>query len=510
MELKKQCLEAFEAVGTITLTQEETAETIVPDYCPDIARIVRTDGRIYLHSRQMRDGKAEISGTVRIGVLYTPDGEKGLRTLEFAMPFTVESDRGSFPQCRSLNAEAELAALETRLLNPRKVFTRCKLLCRVTGYQKTQLLFGTDLEAEEKLCVEKKLSSQKIVFLKSISEKDFSFTDDIGISQGREGAAELLSGNIHPVVTETKTVGNKLIVKGCFRIGILYRDTAGKCTSFETELPFSQVMETETGTEDVSADVRVQLTGADLQISGDDPEGHQITVTLYLHAAALLYQEQEITILEDLYSTAYNTSYDAAALELTSFREGMQRRQTVREVLEVGVVAESVLSIGAQCGAVTAGKEGRNTVLRTPVTIRALYLDEGGAVLCAERAIEVSCYLELPEDCRVSAEAFCAGEMQGSIGERGIEVRFPVDFSVRTEGKVRRVCISAVRLDREEPKDIVSAPSLVLRCLNRQEKLWDLAKRYHTTVEAILSANGLESEGEIPYDKLLLIPKKRA
>lgn len=509
MELKKQCLDAFEAAGTITLTQEETAETIVPDYCPDIARIVHSDGRIYLHSRQMREGKAEISGTVRISVLYTPDGEKGLRTLEFAMPFTAESDRGSFLQCRTLSAEAELATLETRLLNPRKVFTRGKIICHVTGYQKTQLLFGTDIEAEEKLCIEKKLINQKIVLLKSMPEKDFSFTDEILISQGREGAAELLFANIHPLIADAKAVGNKLILKGSFRIGILYRDTAGKCASFETELPFSQVMETEAGTEDVSADVRVQLTGADLQISGDDPDGRQIAVTLYLHGTALLYREQEITLLEDIYSTAYNTSYDATALELTSFREMMQRRQTVREVLEIGVVAESVLSLSAQCGTVTAGKEGRNTVLRAPVIIRALYLDEGGAVLCAERTIEVACHLELPEDCSVHADAFCAGEIQGSIGERGIEVRFPVDFAIRTEGKVRRVCISAARLDREEPKDTASAPSLVLRCLTRQEKLWDLAKRYHTTIDSILAANGLENEGEIPYDKLLLIPKKR-
>ena len=69
MELKKSCLDAFEASGTIVLTQEETAETIVPDYCPDIARIVKTDGRVYLHSRELREGRAEVGGTVRVSVL---------------------------------------------------------------------------------------------------------------------------------------------------------------------------------------------------------------------------------------------------------------------------------------------------------------------------------------------------------------------------------------------------------------------------------------------------------
>ena len=90
LELKKESLDVYETGGELTLTQEETSETIVPDYCPDIARIIETAGKVYIHSRELRDGKAEVSGTVRVTVLYTPDGESGIRTLEFAMPFTVK------------------------------------------------------------------------------------------------------------------------------------------------------------------------------------------------------------------------------------------------------------------------------------------------------------------------------------------------------------------------------------------------------------------------------------
>ena len=120
LELKKACFDAYEAAGELTLTQEETAETIVPDYCPDIARIIETTGKVFLHSREMRDGRAEISGTVRVTVLYTPEGEGGIRTLEFAMPFTVETDGRSLPDCAALLADTEPELLETRMLNPRK------------------------------------------------------------------------------------------------------------------------------------------------------------------------------------------------------------------------------------------------------------------------------------------------------------------------------------------------------------------------------------------------------
>ena len=156
LELKKACFDAYEAAGELTLTQEETAETIVPDYCPDIARIIETTGKVFLHSRELRDGRGTVSGTVRVTVLYTPEGEGGVRTLEFAMPFTAETDGRGLTDCAALLAETEPEFLETRMLNPRKVFTHCKLVTRLTGYQRRPLCFSTDVEAGPELCIEKR------------------------------------------------------------------------------------------------------------------------------------------------------------------------------------------------------------------------------------------------------------------------------------------------------------------------------------------------------------------
>ena len=148
-------------------------------------------------------------------------------------------------------------------------------------------------------------------------------------------------------------------------------------------------------------------------------------------------------------------------------------------------------------------------VLRTGASVRALYLDEGGVPLVAERSIDVSYQLELPEDCRVAARAVCPEEVQGSLTDRGIEVRFPVDFRAEAAQRVKRVCVSAGKINTDAPKETTGAPSLVLRCLGKQETAWDLAKRYNTTIGVILAANQLETEGDISRDQLLLIPRKR-
>lgn len=161
------------------------------------------------------------------------------------------------------------------------------------------------------------------------------------------------------------------------------------------------------------------------------------------------------------------------------------------------MVAESILALSAKCGAVSVSREGKMAVLRTGVTVRAMYLDEGGVPLVAERSIDAGCQLELPEDCRITARAVCAEEVQGTLGDRGIEVRFPVDFRLEAAARVKKICISSAKLDTETAKDLTGAPSLVLRCLGKQETAWDLAKRYNTTIPTILSANQLEAEQDI-------------
>ena len=178
--------------------------------------------------------------------------------------------------------------------------------------------------------------------------------------------------------------------------------------------------------------------------------------------------------------------------------------------MEIGVEAASVLAARAACGPVAVSAEGSGTMLRTFVTVRALYLDEGGAPLLAERTVEVSCPVDLSQECRAVVRAACAGEIQSSLTERGIEVRFTVEFRVEESSQSKKLCIRTVRMDTETARDSVGAPSLVLRYRGEGNSFWELAKRYNTTIGAILRANQLESETDVPAEKLLLIPRKRA
>ena len=52
LELKKEQFACYQALPQLSENREETTETIVPDYLPDIARIVDASGCLFLRSRK--------------------------------------------------------------------------------------------------------------------------------------------------------------------------------------------------------------------------------------------------------------------------------------------------------------------------------------------------------------------------------------------------------------------------------------------------------------------------
>ena len=115
---------------------------------------------------------------------------------------------------------------------------------------------------------------------------------------GKKGAAEILGNQISWAITEKKIVGNKLIFKGMLFTNLLYRSVDGTCCSVSAELPFSQIMEVDTVTDNAEVSLSMQLTGTDIQIDGGDPEGRELSVMLYFRGTALLREKQELRMIK--------------------------------------------------------------------------------------------------------------------------------------------------------------------------------------------------------------------
>ena len=506
MELERIQLSGYDPVLDTTLLHEETMEMIVPDACPDILRIVDTEAQVLLSSREAMDGRAEIGGTVKASVLYLPDGEEGLRRMEVNLPFVCGADHMSLTADCRLVARPRIQAAETRSINPRKVLTRVNLAVALQAYAPVTDSLCTGVSGADEEGVEQLTEPVGTYVVVCVSEKPFTFSDDLNLSGSKPEAAELLKARTSLLCGESKVIGNKLIFKGESRLQLLCRGIDNSIYSADFTLPFSQIMEVTGAGEEAACELEIVPTDVTCTLSPVDPRS--VSVNLSFLAQAVVRQEQSVTLLTDLYATQRALDTERRAWTLSRMVEQNTRSQSVRELMEGGTLARTVLDAYLCIGEILQAREGEKLTFTANVGAAVLYEDEAGAPAAVSRQIPVSCQVELPEGCICACQCRVPDPVLAAPTSGGIEVRFQLDFQYMALSKSEIPGVADYRWDDSQTVDDGTAPSVVLRIVEKGERLWDIAKAYRTTRGDIMQANELEDES-VPGGRLLLIPRRR-
>ena len=179
LEFERDTLQGYDTVAELTLCQEETLESIVPDACPDILRIVDVCGQAMLHSKQIKAGAVELGGMVRAVILYEPDGGAGLRRMEVGLPFRCQAEAPDLTEQGRVLARPRLRCAEARALNSRKVLLRVDLAVDVTACQSVEQPLCRGVLDPEKSAVCQRCQSQSCGLLSAVEEKPFTFSQRV-------------------------------------------------------------------------------------------------------------------------------------------------------------------------------------------------------------------------------------------------------------------------------------------------------------------------------------------
>ena len=505
LEFDRDVIHGYEVLAEGTVCQEETLESIVPDACPDIVRIVAVCGQATLNGKRAREGAAEANGSIRAVVLYQPESGEGLRRLEVAMPFTVQLEAPGLTERGTVQARVHLRGAEARALNPRKVLLRADLAAELTACQPREQVCCQGVLEPEEHSVQEKITEGETYQLISVQEKPFTFSDQIRLGGGAGENARLLCCRAVPLCGECKLIGTKLIFKGTVELQLLLQEAEGALTACHESMPFSQVMEIPGVGESGDCRMAAELT----QISWEAGEdGRTLELTLDLLAQAQVWSRRPVVLLQDLYSTAFQTQVQREEQSLWQLLEFSGRTQNVRELFETGALPRSVVDSWVSLGEIRRSREGEQLVLEGEARVSVLYLDEEEAPQVFQKTVGVTCRLDAPEGALCRCRMVTPGEVFAAPAAGGVEVRFAVEFQclVLEERRVTAVCGAALGEPRTRGEG--AQPSVVLRLAEPGEGLWELAKRYGTTTEQILQANQLE-EGVLPAGRMLLIPAVR-
>lgn len=499
VSLSKTLVDCQQVCYSGSVRREESQDAVVPDTMPDVGAILSTTGCVLIRSKEVGEGRVRLEANVPARVLYRPEDGGPVRCLEIQIPFYVNLEDPQIPEGSVCRTTLRLTALETRLLNPRKVSVRAELLCSVVCYAPGQLsCCGAPAEAPEFLNLRER--PVPISAVCAVTEKTFVLTDEFSIPETRGPATALLAQHTALQVEELRQSGSKLILRGSAESALSYLDENGQVGDVRFTTAFSQILELNSLPEETAADAEVLLSGAYYDLE----EGTGLTGTMELHLVAQVrvWEKRTLSLLTDAYCNRYPLETEREPLALDSIARTLTLRETLRENFPTGQQAAETLQAWAEVGEARSDPEG----LQVPVTVILYYLTGEGELCAARHSYTVP--LRTPLEPGERLELLSAGvpELNLTPAPGGAELRLTLEARVMVLSTRTLEAVTALRYDETAPLDQSQRPSLTLLLADPAGDLWDLARENCSTPQAIRDANPAGDAAKEAV-RWLLIPK---
>lgn len=510
-KVNREILSTSEVVFDGSNEQSVELDYILPDYFPDVFRVLksRLTPRIVSHSISGEKLTYELS--VGIKVLYMSENSKSVRSVEQKMNFSKTVDLGKTVDKPIITLIPKTDYINCRVVNQRRLDFRgaVSIKVKLCGEKKQEMVtdaYGGSIQLKKELVSYpvKKLNASKRVTL--IEELDMGASKPAIISVIRSDAVV--------VISEHKIIANKLIAKGDTMISLLYtceKDGADSLESMQFTLPFSQIIDVEGITERFEAAVTAIVGNCEIipRGSGGETREAECEINILMECMALSYEN--IEIVTDAFSTVHPCDFKAADAKIEKKPIPIRENYSLRTVLEYndGDI-DCVYDAWARVTSITA---------RLNPEEKCFNLTGGcNVVVMAKNDAGNPIYLEadIPFEHMIMVEKVCPD----SYAEPKAEV-ISCSYSLTSTNSVEvkaeiRICgyifeasccklVSEITVDENTVKEREEDFALKLYFAQQGEQVWGIAKRYSTSVQSIMEENDLISDS-VSQRGMLLIP----
>lgn len=470
---------------------EATQELKLPDGLPDVGKILAAWGQEILRGKEWRMDSVLLTGGVMVWVLYTPEEGGPSQILNTWIPFQMKWDLPDNTPEGKIRIKCLPRFVDARSVSPRKVMVRCGVAALAEALVPGQTEISVPGQIPEG--VELLRSRYPILLPREAGEKAFFLEEELT----PVGAEKVLYYSMMPEIQEQRVMGNKIAFRGNGNLHVLYTGEDGLVSAQDFLLPFSQFAELEGSFgNDAQANLIPAVTELELEL---DDEGK-----LRLKAGLLgQYVVEEPTVLEtveDAYSIGRDLNMERTEANLPAIldsrNENIFGEQTVPAQGDREVDTRVLPDFPQQ------RRTDNGMTLVFPGSFQTLYYNGSGELQSVGGRYETERNIRADETARVTAIPEKPGEPQVSFGNGSMTLRAEIPVHITWEAGRGIPMIMGLELGEEQARN-PDRPSIILRRCDGA-RLWDMAKKAGSTVEAIRKANALE--GEPAPGQILLIP----
>ena len=274
-------------------------EFTMPDYKPEIRRVLHVTSVISQPTRYINSNVAEFNGNIDYNVLYVgADGE--LHSMPFSAEYSfevpVDADGFDFKDEITSCCDTLVEGINVRVLGPRKLNVKCRLNSQVRIYGQKFIDQDFDLE-NSKNCIqtlEAKVNNSKII---RVCADTLDISDETHLSGINQG---VITANANVHIHSIKTLNDMVSVDGDIILKLLCADMEDtfKNKVVTKKIPYSTEIEAEGSTPESICIAKGYVDELNVTVE-EDRIICDMSVCLQLEGQT----DEEISFVRDLYST---------------------------------------------------------------------------------------------------------------------------------------------------------------------------------------------------------------
>ncbi|MGE4213899.1 MAG: SPOCS domain-containing protein, partial [Anaerotignaceae bacterium] len=406
----------------------------------------------------------------------------------------------------------KLTHLEYKLINDRKVgvkaiVTVCACACQKQTNEILQDAVGNGLQ----------LKTCSVAMNKSTNNKKdrFVIKEQLSMDRSKTNIGQILECDVTICQKEVRAVNGGVSVKGEGAVSVLYtgEDQESIVELGEFWVPFNGVVEIDEVTQDMypHADLTVEKIDAYV-LPNEDGEDRIVDLEITVQAVAGAEETMKQDFITDAYTTHGQVDVETQDVEYQQMVGRNTTRANIKEnlMLEKGMpdIMQVVKAWGTAVLDDSAVIEDRVNA-DGAVALQVMYIakDDDSPVEVVEFLLPFDQTIEVMaakanDDAEVSV---CVEKVSiNMLSGREIEATVTLIIETKVTRKEIQQVISAIDESQEAcPRKLYS---VVVYVVQKGDTLWNIAKKYNTTVNDILQVNDIENPDLIyPGQKILIL-----
>ncbi len=500
-----------EAMTQITLDEDYN----VPDYRPDIGHMIQKTGDIRMNEVQVKEGRAEINGILQFRLLYVADTPgREVCSLEGKVPVAETLHLDGLESGDKVCLKWEIEDLSLYLINSRKLNVKAVIGFRayVDDVAKVALPVGVEMQPE----LSEKKREMSLLTLAVHKKDTLREKMELSLPSNKPNIREILWNDIKVRGLELRANEGKVAVKGEICVFVLYEgdDEGNPLQWMEKALPFAGEVSCEDCTFDRIPSIQTSLLQANLEIKPDaDGEERILLADVVLELDIRLYREDTVSVLLDVYTPKKECLIQRKKEILQQLLVKNDSKCQVSDRITLQEAQGKILQICHSDGTVQVDEiqiVENGIQVKGILQVRILYSisDDEMPFYSMETALPFTHKIEAP-----GIDAHCMHNLQANLellttsmlDGSDIEVKAVLSLGVLVLRQWEEELISGIQEEDPDPEKLEQMPGIVCYLVQPQDTLWDIAKRFYTTVDMIRELNGLGDEDVKPQQSLMIV-----